>query len=180
MIKKIILLFIIGFLTACGSKNAIDGENVTLVSGSGFEMKVPTNWSSSSVTDSLPAPSHGNIVLWAVSPEKKYNFSPNILIIREQLDYAGSSRQYSELNNKNTQKKYVEYKWVDSGILIFWDSDESKYYIFDAKYNSQTPKMRFIQTAKMCGTTVYLLHASVFMEAKTENYVNLFKTFACK
>ena len=53
----------------------------------------------------------------------------------------GSSTQYSEQNNLQTQKRYFEYRTIDSGMIIFGDSDESKYFGFEAKYNNQTQKL---------------------------------------
>lgn len=120
------------------------------------------------------------MALISIAPEKKYNFSNNLLILEDTLSHIGSSKQYSEQNHIHTKQKYQEYRLIESSPILFADSDESKYYVFDAKYNSQTPKMRFIQTAKICGTRVYLIHFALGFDANINEYIALSKTFACK
>lgn len=142
-------------------------------------MQIPNNWNYNGTTDNLNA-GRGTIILGAVSPDKKYNFANNIVIIEDDLNAVGSSRQYSEQNNIQTQKKYFEYKFLESGVIIFEDSDETKYYTFEAKYNNHTQKLKFIQAAKMCGTKAYLMHASMSLDSKSSDFVELFRTFKCK
>lgn len=59
------------------------------------------------------------------------------------------------------------------------DDDESRVTVFEAKYNNTTARMKFIQTAKVCGTHVYLLHAATTIDKDAGNYIKLFKTFVC-
>lgn len=180
--KKIFLLSVAFFsLASCfNNKPEIKGLPTKEFADSNFTMQIPSEWSASGSVDNLPSLPNGEIVMAAVSPEKKYNFSNNIVIIADKLDYIGTSKQYSEQNNLKTQKKYLEYSLVKSGPIIFGDSDEGKYYIFDARYNAQTQKLRFLQTAKVCGTTVFLLHASVSLDTDTSKYIDVFRTFTCK
>lgn len=161
--KKILLFaFFAIFLASCGkSDNTISGVETAEFSGSGFTIQLPNKWTSSGSVDSLPSPSNGSIVATSLSPETKYNFSDNIIIIEDTLDHIGTSTQYSEQNNLKTQKKYSEYQQIKKNDIIFGDSDSSKYFVFNAKYNNQTQKLRFVQTAKICGTRVYFLHASL-------------------
>jgi hypothetical protein len=100
--------------------------------------------------------------------------------MQDSLTNPITSKKYSELNAIQTTKNYLEYTKLQEIPLVFADSDTSLLYIFEARYNKTTPKMKFLQTAKVCGTNVYLLHASMHLDKKTENYQNLFKTFACK
>ncbi len=59
-------------------------------------------------------------------------------------------------------------------------ADEANIYTFEAKYNPQTPKRKFIQTARVCGDTVYLMTIGINLEIKdTAKYENLFKSFTC-
>lgn len=179
--RKVIFCLFLLLLASCGnSDSSVANIDTTEFTASGFIMQIPEKWTSTGAIDSLANSWNGKIVLASVAPEKKYNFSNNIVVIEDELTHMGSSRQYSEQNNLQTQKKYAEYKDVTSGVIIFADSDESKYYVFDAKYNNQTQKLRFIQTAKICWTRVYLLHASMSLDSKAEDFVNIFKTFSCK
>lgn len=91
-----------------------------------------------------------------------------------------TSRTYSELNHIQTTKNYLEYTKLQEIPLSFSDTDTSLMYVFEAKYNKTTPTMKFLQTAKVCGTKVYLLHASVALWQKTDNYEKLLQSFVCK
>lgn len=91
-----------------------------------------------------------------------------------------SSEAYSIANNKQTMRKYAEYTPVNNEAIIFGDDDHSRVYVFDAQYNTQTPRMRFLQTAKVCGTTVYLLHIAIGIDRDPANYIQLIRTFTCK
>ena len=91
-----------------------------------------------------------------------------------------TSKKYSELNHIQTTKNYLEYTKIQELPIAFGDSDTSLLYVFEARYNKTTPRMKFIQTAKVCGTQVYLLHISVSLDKAPEKYIELLKTFACK
>ena len=115
----------------------------------------------------------------AVSPEINYGFSNNIVILEDTLDSMMTSRKYSELNQIQTTQNYLEYKKIKDEAILFGDDDESHITIFEARYNTNTAKLKFIQTAKVCGTKVYLLHAAIALDKDASNYINLFKTFKC-
>lgn len=153
--RKIIFLFLTFFLTSCSlfqDKNSqiVGTESATLYTGSGFSVMVPSTWSSSGQIDLLPTPAHGSVILASKSPEKKYNFSNNFLIIKDRLDGLMTSAAYSEINNVQTTRKYLQYSPVKTADILFKDGDSSKAYVFDAQYNSNTPRVRFVQTAKIC------------------------------
>lgn len=180
MYKKIVLFLSLIFLASCSNSDKIfDWENATEFSWSGFSVKIPESWTSTG-SQNLPSINNGSVVFSAISNEKKNNFSNNFLIISEKLEHIWSSIQYSEINNRSTSKKYSEYSLVKTENFIFPDSDDGKYYIFDARYNSNTPKLRFIQTAKMCGTTVFLLNSTISLDSDFSKIINIFKTFKCQ
>ena len=54
------------------------------------------------------------------------------------------------LNNVGASKDYLEYTKLDSKEIIIEDEEESLLYIFEAKYNMETPKLKFLQTARVC------------------------------
>lgn len=106
--KKLLLVFAIAFaLVSCGGDDKVPGVLTTEFTGSGFALHLPENWSSSG-TIATPS-ANGEVVLSAVSPEKKYNFSDNILVLRDNLDGIISSKQYAVKNNLQTKQKYLEY-----------------------------------------------------------------------
>jgi hypothetical protein len=58
--------------------------------------------------------------------------------------------------------------------------DESNLYTFEAKYNPETPKRKFIQTSKVCGDTVYLMTIGVNLSiTDMKKYEAFLTSFAC-
>lgn len=110
----------------------------------------------------------------------RYGFSNNIIILEDTLDVPMTSKRYSELNNIQTTRNYLEYTKLSDEALLYSDDDEARIYVFEARYNTTTQRMKFVQTAKVCGTTVYLMHAAIALDKDAGNYVNLLKSFQCK
>lgn len=188
MMKKILwfLAFLsLFFLTACGGSNDNPAPKLSkdypleLFTGSGFEIYAPEKWTASG-SESLPKPYMGDIVLSIRSPQKRYGFSNNLLILKKKLDSTLSSLQYSMMNYRATKGKYIEYEKIDARPINFGDSDTSRVYVYDAKYNQKIQKLRFIETAKMCGTTVYMLHFTIALDRSPEDYIKLLSSFRCK
>ena len=129
-------------------------------------MDIPANWSTK-IDKNLPTPKNGAIVLTALSPEVRYGFSNNILILEDSLDQPVTSKKYSEMNQVQTTRNYLEYTKISDEAILFDDSDESRVHIFEPRYNTTTSRMKFIQSAKVCGTKVYLIHAAVALDKQT-------------
>ncbi len=91
-----------------------------------------------------------------------------------------TSRRYSELNNLQTTKNYLEYTKTTDADFTFLDNETSRIYVFEARYNQTTPRMKFIQTARVCGTHVYLLHFSLSLDKDAAIYAKLLESFTCK
>ena len=90
-----------------------------------------------------------------------------------------TSKRYSELNQIQTTRNYLEYTKISDDAILFVGDDESRVTVFEARYNTTTARMKFIQTAKVCGTKVYLIHAAIALDKNPDNYISLFKTFTC-
>jgi len=86
------------------------------------------------------------------------------------------------LNNIGAEKDYLNYRKLDSKDFTFNDSEESKLYIFEAKYNLNTPKLRFIQTAYICNQKdAYFFTVALSAQIRdTSKYEAFLKTFTCK
>lgn len=142
-------------------------------------MNIPSTWKTS-VDRPLPLPQNGTVVLTAISPDVQYGFSNNILIMEDMLNVPTTSKRYSELNQLQTTRNYLEYTKISDEPILFADDDTSTVDVFEARYNTTTQRMKFIQTAKVCGTKVYLLHAAISLDKDPTNYISLFRTFRCK
>lgn len=91
-----------------------------------------------------------------------------------------TSTRYAELNSVQSSQKYLEYTKLLDDPIIFTDTDQSRVTVFEAKYNPSTPRLKFIQTAKVCGTSVFLIHFSLALDKVADPYIALAKTFTCK
>lgn len=154
-------------------------DNAIIYTGSGFSVQVPSLWTTNTAA-LLQNPKSGVLELALISPDVRYGFSNNLVIMKDALNGIISSKKYEELNSVHTSKNYLEYTKLQDDPILFSDSDESRVVVFEAKYNPSTPKLKFIQTAKVCGTSVYLVHFSIALDKSPDAYIALAKTFSCK
>jgi hypothetical protein len=152
---------------------------MVLIEKDTISMSLPANWAETKTSD-LPNLKTGKIILSYGANEAKEGFFNNVVILEDTLDGLISSRKYSEVNNLQTTRNYLEYTKLEDESIIFEDGDESRLYVFEAKYNTTTPRMKFIQTAKVCGKSVYLIHFSLTLDKTSPAYKTLIQTFRCK
>lgn len=183
----ICLLFILVSLTSCFSSTTTqDVSTATWLNpyeNTEFTMSLPSNWDILTNTwNVLPKPKNWEISLASSSSELKYWFSSNILVLSQKLNKQVSSLDFSILNNVWSTKEYLEYLKLESKSFDFSDWDKSNLYIFEAKYNITTPKLKFLQVWKVCGITkAYLLTIALSTDIKdTSKYEEILKTFKCK
>lgn len=171
-------------LTSCFGSTSADNVNLTPFEGKWFTLQVPKAWTIVSEKD-LPKPKSG-IVAWAfTSSEISSGFANNLLILQDTLasntDITMTSRKYAVVNQALTTGEYLEYTKLSDSKVIFEDTDEGLVTIFEARYNKETPKQKFLQTAKICGKQVYLLTIGLNLSnTSTSKYSDIFKTFICK
>lgn len=89
------------------------------------------------------------------------------------------SENYSRNSNTLASKTYLEYTPISFENVTLNDGDKTNLYVFDARYNEQTPVKRFVQLGKVCRNTEYYLVNIVGDKEKVSNYVNLAKSFQC-
>jgi hypothetical protein len=89
-------------------------------------------------------------VLAATSSEFNNGFANNILILSQPLNKTTSSKDFSILNHIGVEKEYSEYVKLDVTDIEFLSGDNSRLYTFEARYNRDNPKLKFIQTAVVC------------------------------
>ncbi len=101
-------------------------------------------------------------------------------MLSHTIDNPVTSKKYSELNQLQTSKNYLEYTKLEDKDITFTDDEMSRVYVFEARYNENSPRMKFIQTARVCGTDVYLLHFSLSLDKDAALYLPLLQSFVCK
>jgi hypothetical protein len=154
-------------------------DNTALYSDDHISLLVPKSWTGVARSE-LPSPRSGAIVVAYRSSEAKYGFLNNLLVMRDTLAGVMSSTKYSEVNHLQTTRNYLEYTKIRDEAFTFSDGEPSRLYIFEARYNETTSRMKFVQTARTCGSVVYLLHVSLTLEKNPDNYAELLRTFTCK
>lgn len=183
--KKVFLLFLLSiFLFSCSSSSDEDKVTwLTIHDWINFELSIPTNWNIiTKESNILPNPKNSQIELAVSSDELKYGFSNNLLILWQKLDKKVTSLDFSLLNNVWSTKEYLEYLKLESKNIEFADGDKSNLYIFEAKYNTTTPKFKYLQVWKVCNQVKwYLLTIALSSDIKdTTKYEEVLKTFKCK
>lgn len=119
-------------------------------------MSTPKTWIAVDKS-ALPSTQNGTITLALTSTDIVSGYSNNMSILKEKLTEAMTSKKYSVVNYALTTGAYNDFVKLEEKVITFGDKDESNLYIFEAKYNTNTPKQKFLQTAKVCGDTVYLI-----------------------
>lgn len=178
-----IFLILVASLSSCSlpgtTAETPSAAGLTPVSKWTISINLPTNWIETKASD-LPTPKTGQVALAYTAPESTKGFFNNLVIMEDDLTGLITSKKYSEVNQLQTSRNYLEYTKLQDEALLFADDDESRVYVFEAKYNQTTPRMKFVETAKVCGKKVYLLHFSITLDKSPDAYKELLKSFACK
>ena len=86
------------------------------------------------------------------------------------------------LNNVWAQTDYLDYTELDSKEFTYTDLEKSILYTFEAKYNIDTPKLKFLQTAHVCNQNkAYFITLAIPTSViDTSKYEDFLATFTCK
>lgn len=182
--KKIIFsIFLSVFLFSCSSDEATNSPTgLQKIDHKEFTLSLPEKWKVIDDFSKLPVPRAGDISFIANAGEVKYGFTNNIIIVSQDLSKPVTSNDYSLLNNVWGSKDYFNYTKLSSQKITFSDKDTTTAYVFEAKYNVDTPVLKYIQFGKVCHQKkAYLITLAVSQDTKdVEPYIEFAKTFACK
>ena len=183
MFKRILLSIILTvFLVSCWSESSTSNDGLVTTTTNNISVSIPSNWNIIKNTDNiLPKIKWWKIELAVMSSKIINWFSNNLLILSDDLIEKVSSKEFSMLNNIWAQTDYLDYVNLWSKEIKFLDEDVSMLYIFEAKYNLNTPKLKFLQTAHVCNDKWYFLTLAIPTNIKdTSKYEYLLSTFTCK
>jgi len=186
MWKKIFIVVLsLLFLSSCWESEgtSADTEWLFKFKNSDFSIQLPSSWDVIDNDDNtLPNPSNGVIELAASSKTAKSGVKNNILILSDTLNSFTTSKEFSILNSVWASRDYVGYRQLESKELLFTDDEASVLYVFEAKYNLDTPSLKFLQTAYVCGQNkAFLLTIAVSKSVKDlSRYEQLLSSFNCK
>ena len=184
MFKKIfILIFFSLTLISCGSDEVtIESSWLEQYKWEWYSIFIPSNWQvMNDKNNILPEPSEGKIELSAQAQSPKWWFVNNLLVLSDDLKTFTDSSEYSMANNVWAKREYTDYLQLNNKGITFTDGTKSQLYIFEAKYNLETPKLKFLQTAYVCNPNKgYFLTIAIAPTIKdTEKYETLLSTFSC-
>jgi hypothetical protein len=185
MFKKFFTLFFLIFLTySCwDSTEVIQTSWLFKTETENISIEIPTNWQVlEDTTNVLPKIKDWKIELAVTSDDIVNGFSNNLLILSDDLTMYTTSKEFSMLNNVWASSDYLDYTKLDSKEFKFTDEELSTLYIFEAKYNLDTPTLKFLQTAHICNQNkAYFLTLALPTSIKdTSKYEAFLATFKCK
>jgi hypothetical protein len=104
------------------------------------------------------------------------------LILGTDLNRITTSKEYSMLNNVWARNDYLEYTELSSKEINFVDDEVSILYEFESKYNLNTPKLKFLQTAHICnGARAYFITLALPTSVSDiSRYVDFIQSFRCR
>lgn len=177
--KKIIFLSLIAtFIASCWTST--DDTLTTKYDWTWFSMNIPKSWVKVEQSG-LPSTKNWKIELALTSSEINAWFANNLVILSEDIVNKTTSSKYSIANYVRTTWSVNSYTKLSETNYTFADKDETIIYTFEAKYSNETPKRKFIQTAKICWNKAYLMTIWINLDNNaTSKYEDLFKSFECK
>lgn len=182
--KKIFVLFLL-FLFSCSFSDKQNLWNfwLELFYGEKFSIWIPSKWIKIDNNDwKIPKPKFWIIELAASSDELRYGFSNNMLVLSQDINKKVSSKSFSILNNVWSTKEFLEYTELEKQNIKLRNWDESIVYIFEAKYNEFTPKLKYFQMGVVCNyKKAYLITIAISTDIKNNSwYLDILKTFKCE
>lgn len=185
MFKKFCaLLFLIYFMYSCWDSSEVPQNSwLFKTETENISIEIPTNWQViEDTTNVLPKIKDWKIELAVTSTDVVNGFSNNLLILSDDLTNYTTSKEFSMLNNIWASSDYLNYTKLDSKEFKFNDEELSTLYIFEAKYNLDTPTLKFLQTAHICNQNkaYFLTLALPTSVTDTQRYESFLATFECK
>lgn len=185
MFKKLfILLFVLFIISSCWEESiTTDTTWLISVETDNLTIDIPSNWEIIKDTENiLPKAKDGEIELVVTSKTATNWFANNLLILSDELAVYTTSKDFSMLNNIWASSDYLDYNRIESKEFKFLDEELSVLYVFEAKYNLDTPMLKFLQTAHICDqkNAFFLTIAIPTSVNDTSKYEYLLSTFACK
>ena len=183
MFKKILILSLFLFLFSCSDEVTVSNSWLINTETTSLSIDIPSNWKViENVDEILPKVNEWKIELAVSSENIENGFANNLLILSDDLNTFVSSKDYSMLNNIWAETDYLDYRKIESKDFKFLDEEESILYIFEAKYNLDTPKLKFMQTAHICNQNKWFFFTIAIPTtiADTSKYEYLLSTFKCK
>lgn len=187
MKKIFVLIVVLLFVSSCGwwetQWDVLSNSTwLTPFSNDIFSLSIPSHREILASEDiPFPPQKDSQIELALSSTDISHRFLSNLLILSQDLKKDISPLDFSVGNYVWATKLYSEYTTLDSKLIPFYDGKVSKLYIFEAKYTSDTPKLKYLQTATVCNKKWILITFAIPTEQKdTSKYEKILQWLSCK
>lgn len=180
---QIFLLVSIVFLSSCVYNPLVSPENergLTSIETDEFRIELPENWIESSQAKSI-IPNSWTIALIYESQESTLNFKNNIVIVSWEKKVDESSQALLKNTVEILKNNMTSFTPIKDETLEFSDGEKGQLLIFQGRYNTQTPELVYLQTARSCGDVNYYLTFSLG-EVRTDysSYEYILQSFSCR
>lgn len=143
-------------------------------------MNVPASWDAVDLK-TFPVPKLGEVVYALKSSEKRQDYYNNLVILKADRTQDVSSLDLLNASKQILRDSLESYTSIKSEEFNFWDGDKGKILTYSGRYNTDTPTLHYVQTAKICGDTSYFITLSVGEVLESyEKYEYILKSFTCK
>jgi hypothetical protein len=170
------------FLTSCSLTWTVANPDwLTSYSWNWYSLSIPTTWKvETDIENILPKPSHGKVELSVSSKETKWWFSNNLLVLSSDLKQTVTSKDFSLWNIAWSDLDYIDYKKLEAKDITFDDKQAWYLHVFEWKYNQNTPRLRYLQTAHVCDKKVYFVTISLSLDTTDyTKYEKILNTLSC-
>lgn len=179
--KYIFLCILILSLSSCFGIWGWDNENNGLVLSDteDFSVLVPDSWIALS-GDELPVPKSWTTALALKSTNERSWYFNNMIILSSENIPDTNSLSLMNSTESMLKRSLKSYELISKKDISFLDNDTGSLIVFSWKYNDSTPKIQYVQTAKMCWDMSYFITISVWEVLDNyDRYEDVLKTFRC-
>lgn len=163
------------------TSNEVDSAGLVKHTGTGYTLRVPASWQAVEASK-ITAPVAGKIELALRSLVNKRGFMNNLIILSDTLETPVTAAEYVSQSMLWASREYLSMTIENDEAVTFSDGEKSRMVIFRAKYNEVTEERLFFQTARLCGSTVYLITLGLENDTPPENYDRyrpILSSFSC-
>jgi hypothetical protein len=106
----------------------------------------------------------------------------NLVVLSDRTETQTTSSEYARQSMLWASREYLSMESVSEESIEFSDGGTSRLSIFYAKYNEVTERRLYFQTARICGTYVFL--STLTLEDSTDpatfdRYREILSSFQC-
>lgn len=183
--KKILIFTISIFLLySCWSTDILSWDTNTTTGLvveelENISLSIPENWKK--IPEStLPIPKSGKVVFAVSSSEQREWYLNNIIILETDNTLWESSQSLMKNSANFLDMSLATFTLSKEENITFADKEEWILLTFEWKYNSETPQVTYLQTARSCGDKSYFLTLSLAEKLEDySRYAYILKTFSC-